>query len=53
MSDLVTLAPQVKDAGLERGFKHLSAAYNSRDAKGGIRALDDVDANCAAAGLDH
>jgi hypothetical protein len=53
MSDLEALAPQVRDAGLVGGFKHLSAAYGASDAKGGMRALDNVDARCAAAGLDH
>jgi hypothetical protein len=53
MSDLETLAPHVRDAGLVGGFRDLSAAYDSRNAKGGIRALDHVDARCAAAGLDH
>jgi hypothetical protein len=53
MSDLETLAPQVRDVGLVRGFRDLSAAYSSRDANGDIDALDDIDASCAAAGLDH
>jgi hypothetical protein len=51
--NLVTLAPQVRDAGLVRGFRHLSTAISSHSAKGGARALDDIDARCAAAGLDH
>ena len=53
MSDLEALASQVRDPGLLRGFRHLSAAFNSRDPRGGTRALDDVAARCAAAGLDH
>ena len=53
MSDLEALAPHVRDAGLVRGFKDISVAYRAGDAKGGVRALDVVDARCAAAGLDH
>jgi hypothetical protein len=53
MVDLETLAPQVMDRGLVGGFRHLSAAYSSGNVKGHIRALDDIDARCAAAGLDH
>ena len=53
VSDLVALAPEVRDAGLVGGFRHLSAAYMSPHATGDIRALDDIDARCAAAGLDH
>jgi hypothetical protein len=53
MSDLEALAPHVRDAGLVGGFKNLSAAYSTSNAKGGMRALKDVDARCAAAGLDH
>ena len=53
MSDLEALAPEVRDAGLVEGFRHLSAAYSTPNAKGGIGALDHVDASCAAAGLDH
>jgi hypothetical protein len=53
MSDLEALAPQVRDPGLGRGFKDFSAAYRTGDATGDVRALDRVDARCAAAGLDH
>jgi hypothetical protein len=53
MLDLETLAPRVSDAGLVGGFRRLSSAYSGGTAKGHIRALDDVDARCAAAGLDH
>jgi hypothetical protein len=53
MFDLETLAPHVRDAGLVGVFRHLSVAYRSPSAQRATRALHDVDASCAAAGLDH
>jgi hypothetical protein len=53
MVDLKSLAPQVRDPGLVKGFRHLSATYDTSNRKGGKRALDDADARCEAAGLDH
>ena len=51
--DLETLASQVTDPGLVGGFRRLSSAYGSGNPKDHIRALEDIDSRCAAAGLDH